>query len=78
MADTSSTGTEPSSAAPQVEAGLTSADLVLWAEQVEVEIFRFKEAIQEKVNELTASVSSMRDGVAACAAQSAHLEIAFQ
>ena len=31
-----------------------------------------------KVNELTASLSSMRDGVAACAAQSAHLQVVFQ
>ena len=78
MADTSSTGAEPSSAVPPMEAGLTSADLVRCAEQMEVEIARFKGAIEEKVKELTASASSMRDGATACAAQSAHLEIAFQ
>ena len=78
MADTSSTGTGPSFAGPQVEASLTSAELVRWAEQMEVEIARFKGAIEEKVKELTASASSMRDGATACAAQSAHLEIAFQ
>ena len=38
MADTSSTGAEPSSAVPPMEAGLTSADLVRCAEQMEVEI----------------------------------------
>ena len=50
MADISSTGAEPSSAAPQVEAGLTSADLVRWAEQIEVDLSRFKGAIDEKSN----------------------------
>ena len=78
MADTSSSGAEPSSAAPQVKAGLTSAYLARLAGQMEVETSRFKGAIDAKVNELTASVSSVRDGVAACAAQPTHLEIAFQ
>ena len=77
-ADTSSTGAEPSSAAPQVEARLTSADLIRRVEKMEVEISRFKGAMEERVNELAASVSSMRDGVAACVAQSAHLEMAVQ
>ena len=62
MADTSSTGAEPSFAAPPVEAGLTSADLVRWAERMEVEISHLKGATDAKVNELNASVSSMRDG----------------
>ena len=78
MVDTSSTGAEPSSAAPQVEAGLTSAQFIRWAELMEVEVSRFKGAIDTKVNELAASVSSTRDGVAAFAAQSTHLEVAFQ
>ena len=78
MADTFPTGAESSSAAPRVEAGLTLADLVRWAEQIAVEISRFIGAIDTKVNELTASVASIRDRVAACAAQSAHFEIAFQ
>jgi len=78
MADTSSTGAEPSSAAPQVEAGLASADLARRVAQMEVELSRFNGAIDLKVDELTASVCSMRDWVVACAAQSAYLEIAFQ
>ena len=77
MADASSTGAEPSSTAPQMEARLTSAALVRWVEQMEVENSRYNGAIEE-VNELTAAVSSMRDGVATCAAQLAHLEIAFE
>ena len=61
-----------------MESGRTSADLVRWAEQIDVEISRFKGAIDEKVNELTSSLSSTLDGVNVCAAQSAHLEIVFQ
>ena len=78
MADTSSTGAERSPAAPQVEVGLTSADLARKVAQIEVELSRFNGAIDLKVDELTASVCSMRDWVVACAAQSAHPEIASQ
>lgn len=74
-------GARASPAEPAAAAEVTSADIVRWTGQVERE-FRFIKGdisiVSSKIDELAASTSPLKDVVATCSAQSAHLEISMQ